>query len=71
MNAKDWIKVEDRLPDRIEGLNVTMNVLVYHKGCLSMAWYSYKQGEKCWCNTMGWRISEVTHWMPIVFPKED
>ena len=72
MRTEDWIKVEDRLPERMEGLYVTHNVLVSQgiKG-YSIAFYSYKEGHNCWYNTMGWKLKGVTHWMPIVPPKED
>ena len=72
MKAEDWIKVEDRLPERIEGLYVTNNVLVRQNGNLcEIAFYSYKEGYNCWYNTMGWRLKNVTHWQEVVPPKED
>ena len=70
MKAEDWIKVEDRLPERIEGLYVTHNVLVRQsEGVYNIAFYSYKEGNNCWFNTMGWKLKGVTHWQEIIPPK--
>lgn len=67
-----WIKVEDRLPKRKYGLNITHHVLVSQNGnSCEVAFYSYKERDSCWYSTMGWRIENVTHWQEIVPPKED
>lgn len=72
MKAKDWIKVEDRLPKYDEDvLVVGFNVI----GDME-TWFTHRSENK-----MTWRDNNdfciydkgcrITHWMPIILPKED
>lgn len=72
MKARNWIKVEDRLPE------IGENVLCATKGGKYMINSMYIPKD-CKGNVLGpkeWRGSSsvkdsITHWMPIVPPKED
>ena len=71
MKAGDWIKVEDRLPQ----FNTEVLVARFTLNC---GWW-YEVAAVCkndfnqlrWYNQDGWDLDYVTHWMPIVPPKED
>lgn len=72
MKASEWIKVEDRLPEREEGYIASKAVLVRHcDGSYNIAYYSYAENDNCWFNPMRWMLRNITHWMPIIPPKED
>ena len=77
MKKEDWIKVEDRLPERDNGNYWTKNVLVHCPGPseyyedepnVTIAFYIHC--TKQWYDLADNSI-EVTHWMPIELPKED
>ena len=76
MKSTDWIKVEDRLPEVLQevilafkmseeagGYSVTCGYLESRriKGLPTFIWVT-EYDDKCMI---------VTHWMPIVLPKED
>ena len=71
MKAEDWIKVTDRLPE----FNTEVLVAQFTLNC---GWW-YEVASVCkndfnklrWYNQDGWDLDYVTHWMPIVPPKED
>ena len=78
MTEKDWIKVTDKMPELIDHCLFSVNVLIAYKvqyeylgevRYTQVACYDYK--EKGWYNNDNKRIEGVTHWMPIVLPKED
>lgn len=72
----NWIKVEDRLPERDGGHLLTKNMLVNCPGPsdydgepnVTIAFYNH-------CTKQWYDIADnsikVTHWLPIVLPKED
>lgn len=72
----NWIKVEDRLPGRDGGHHWTKNVLVHCPGPsdyddepnVTIAFYNHC--KKQWYDLADNSI-EVTHWMPLIGPKED
>ena len=71
MKASDWIKVEDRLPEVNKYvLCVTkkgkyiVNSMYVPKDC-----YGNILGTEEWKGSSGTKDS-ITHWMPIVPPKE-
>lgn len=73
MKASEWIKVDDRLPEYGEDVLV----VGYFNGVGDMeTWFSHRSKNKIvlrdkndFCiYDSGCRI---THWMPIVLPKED
>ena len=78
MKAEDWIKAEDRLPERVGGYHwASKNVLVHCPGPLeyyedepnvTIAFYNHFTER--WFDLADNQI-EVTHWMPIESPKED
>lgn len=76
MKAEDWIKVTDRLPEaeyRLEEKGYSKGVLVIvREPCyytMMDAIYDYADGQ--WYDSNDDIIEGVTHWMPIVLPKED
>ena len=70
MKAEDWIKVEDRLPEAIDGYTFSEMVLVawYRGTSASVAEYNHKTQR--WLNRDDKIVVGVTHWMPIELPKE-
>lgn len=80
MKAEEWIKVEDRLPERFSDENRiyiwTLNVLVYStkwddingEPNVQIAFYNYL--KKVWVDLTDNILDDVTHWMPIVVPFE-
>lgn len=80
MKAEEWIKVEDRLPERFSDenriYNWTLNVLVYStkwddisgEPNVQIAFYNYL--KKVWVDLTDNILDDVTHWMPIVVPFE-
>lgn len=78
MRQEDWIKVEDRLPEAIDRYAVSEFVLVSWEinyidiGEIRGASVAqYDNSKKQWINRDGKIVVGVTHWMPIVLPKED
>jgi hypothetical protein len=79
MKAVEWIKKEDRLPEAIERHTTSEFVLVAWEinyidfECVvrgaTVAQFCY--ARKQWFNRDGKRVIGVTHWMPIVLPKEE
>ena len=72
MRASDWIKVEDRLPEVGEYVlcatkrgKYIVNSMYIPKNC-----YGNILGAKEWHGSSSVKDS-ITHWMPIVPPKED
>lgn len=74
----NWIKVTDKLPELIDHCAYSVFVLVCYKvqyeylgeiRYTQVACYDYK--EKGWFNHDDKMIEGVTHWQPIVLPKED
>lgn len=76
MKSTDWIKVEDRLPERDRNHNWTKNVLVHcpepsdydDEPNVTIAFYNHFKQQ--WYDFADNAI-RVTHWMHIVAPKED
>ena len=57
-----WIKVEDRLPEREEGFVTSKVVLVRHcDGSYNIAFYSYRENDNCWFNPMICELINITH----------
>ena len=54
----DWIKVEDRLPDNSE------HVQVVSEGMVRVGGYAYGT----WFEVRGWPLKSVTHWKPLDDP---
>ena len=78
MKAEDWIKVTDKMPELIDHCAYSVFVLVCHKvqyeylgeiRYTRVACYDYK--EKGWFDHNDQEVDGVTHWQPIVLPKED
>lgn len=67
MKAEDWIKVEDRLPDdgQICLIVTKPNVL-----CFKAKWSERHRVFLVDNTELGYYKSALTHWMPIVLPKE-
>lgn len=77
MTEKDWIKVTDKMPGRVGDHHWTKNVLVhcpgpseYHEDEPNVTIAFYNHCTKQWYDLADNSI-EVTHWMPIILPKED
>ena len=68
MKEEDWIKVEDKLPEKIVGYHASEMVLVAWFGgnLASVACYNYLLN--IWLNRDDKIVAGVTHWMPIVLP---
>lgn len=71
MKAEDWIKVTDRLPDAVDGYDFSEMVLVAWFGGSSAAVAEYNHRTQRWLNRDDKIVVGVTHWMPIVLPKEE
>ena len=79
MKGEDWIKVTDKMPELIGHCLCSVYVLIAYKvqykylgevRYTQVACYDYK--EKGWFTYDDRQIDgDVTHWMPIVLPKED
>lgn len=79
MRTEDWIRVTDRLPELIDHCVCSVFVLTAYEvqyeylgrvRYTQVACYDYK--EKGWFTNEDRQIEgEVTHWMPIVLPRED
>lgn len=87
MKAEDWIKVEDRLPER----KVTNGIIFNTSEWVLICYKRFDNEKVCipahfnflgnyWevkssvhDNCFGYRIEKekVTHWMPIILPKEE
>ena len=73
MKAEDWIKVEDRLPE----IGEEVLVAGYFDGTGNMeTWFTHRSENKVsWKDKNDFCIYEsgcrITHWMPIVLPKEE
>ena len=74
----NWIKVTDKLPELIDHCLYSVFVLVCYTvqyeymGTIrysKVACYDYK--EKGWFDHNDQEVEGVTHWMPIILPKED
>lgn len=72
MKASDWIKVTDRLPEKDEYVlcatkngKYVINSMYEPKDC-----YGKVLGSKEWHGNTNIRES-ITHWMPIISPKEE
>lgn len=76
MKAEDWIKAEDRLPERDGYHKWTKNVLAHcpgpsdYDGEPNVAIAYYNPSREQWYDLADNPI-KVTHWMPIESPKED
>lgn len=68
MKAEDWVKVEDRLPEdgQICLIVTKRNVL-----CFKAKWSEHLRVFLVDNTELGYYKSALTHWMPIVLPKED
>lgn len=71
MKAEDWIKVEDRLPEAVDGWDFSEMVLVAWFGGTSSSVAEYNHKTQRWLNRDDKIVVGVTHWMPIVLPKEE
>jgi hypothetical protein len=71
MKSSDWIKVEDRLPEAIDGYTFSEMVLVAWFGSTSASVAEYNHKTQRWLNRDDKIVVGVTHWMPIELPKED
>ena len=63
MKAEDWIKVEDRMPEAdidVLGLSKMEDVI--------RVWYEKGEG---WISSEYGVVNDITHWMPLVYPKKD
>ena len=79
MKQEEWIKVTDKMPELIDHCAYTVFVLVCYKEqyeylgmdvrYTKVACYDYK--EKGWFDHNEQEVEGVTHWMPIILPKED
>lgn len=76
MKATDWIKVEDRLPDK----HLTPAMVFLKDGRYCIAWWFITERGGGWVDWFDMMDSNetysplwgnVTHWMPIELPKED
>ena len=72
MKASDWIKVEDKLPDVSEKVLVATKNGNYIVTSMYIPKDSYSKilGDKEWRGNSSVKDS-ITHWMPIISPKED
>lgn len=70
MKAEDWIKIEDRLPKAIDGYGFSEMVLVAWFGGTSSSVAEYNHKTQRWLSRDGKIVVNVTHWMPIVLPKD-
>lgn len=68
MKASDWIKVTDRLPEYNTQCIVKTNYDTY-RDAVYIALANKDRG--CFIDELGRLCCEVTHWMPIIPPKED
>ena len=71
MKGEDWIKVKDRLPEAIDGYGFSEMVLVAWFGGDSASVAEYNHNTQRWLNRDNKIVVGVTHWMPIVLPKDD
>ena len=71
MLKEDWIKVEDRLPKAMDEFSFSDMVLVAWFGGTSASVAQYNHQTQRWLNIENKIVVGVTHWMPIVLPKED
>lgn len=63
MKAEDWIKVQESLPEPDE------DVLVYDDRCgIVIASYEPFYG---WLSYVHGALDHVTHWSPLVLPKQE
>lgn len=72
MKASDWIKVEDRLPDVDESVLCATKRGKYIVNSMYIPKDSYGNilGVKEWRGSSSVKDS-ITHWMPIISPKND
>lgn len=77
MRQEDWIRVVDRLPEAKYDCTISERVFVcwseervFRKRVQRVDIARYHWDEEEWYSQDDWRI-DVTHWMPIVLPKED
>lgn len=77
MNAKDWIKVNDRLPKVGQLVLVASHQYQEWMQPVYLLTYAGKE-EICegveidrWLDDRGQNVGYPTHWMPIVYPKKD
>ena len=71
MTAEDWIRAKDRLPEAIDEYGFSEMVLVAWFGGDSVAVAEYNHNTQRWLNRDNKIVVGVTHWMPVVLPKED
>ena len=68
MKASDWIKVEDRLPEP----NTRCIIRTIHDDYIPGVYLDTDDPNKCWFWGFNYTFySNITHWLPIVPPKED
>lgn len=70
MKAKDWIKVEDRLPKIGERVIVCQSFIDGSTFARMATRVKINQIDR-WYDDDGFEVEYITHWMPIVLPKED
>ena len=78
MRQEDWIKVEDRLPEakyrNNEGKGYSDGVLILIREimCYTIMDAIYDYEAQLWYDRNDDVVyGNITHWMPIVLPKED
>ena len=67
MKAEDWVKVEDRLPEDGQICLIVTKPNV----CFKAKWSEHLRVFLVDNTELGYYKSALTHWMPIVLPKED
>lgn len=65
MRIEDWISVDDRLPEPIDGYAFSEMVLVAWFGGTSAAVAEYNHNLHRWLSRDDKIVVAVTHWMPI------
>lgn len=68
MKAEDWIKVEDKLPEKDDEVLIYHYKPIYEEWELSIAFYDERLGE--FWTIDGYKV-HPTHWMPIILPIEE
>ena len=64
----NWKKLTDSKPTPLDGEDFLVRVKGIEEDC-AYAWYAYDR-QRFICYATGLSLPSVTHWMPIVLPKE-
>ena len=70
LRAREWISVEDRLPDESEYRDTETSDLIPLLVCVGGTEYPFRAmyDGKHWGD--GWSVINVTHWMPLPEPPQ-